>query len=387
MLTAGRSYVVDIADSELEALDRATFSANPAPLGDADIVVLCLPTPLADGAPDLSMVRAAADGRRALPAARHAGRPGVHDLARHHRGAPAADPGGRRAWWPARLRPRLLPRAHRPGPDRQHQIRGHAEDRERAHRALPRARGLVLRADRALDRGDDLDAARGRDGQADREHLPPGEHRARQRARGDGHATSGVDIWEALHAAATKPFGYQAFWPGPGVGGHCIAIDPTYLSWRAGQQLGYRVGFIEHANEVNNRMPDYVVTRVAEALNRAGKPVNGSTVLGHRRRVQAGGRRPARVTLARRCSSGSRRKGAVISYHDSFVRPMCDRRGRTGLLAAGRRDDRRAGPGRDLDAASRTWTSTRWSTPRRWCSTPEGSRQGWIRRTWSGCSA
>ena len=73
----------------------------------------------------------------------------------------------------------------------------------------------------------------------------------------------GVDIWEALHAAATKPFGYQPFWPGPGVGGHCIAIDPTYLSWRAGQQLGYRVGFIEHANEVNNRMPDYIATRVA----------------------------------------------------------------------------------------------------------------------------
>ena len=90
----------------------------------------------------------------------------------------------------------------------------------------------------------------------------------------------GVDIWEALNAAATKPFGYQPFWPGPGVGGHCISIDPTYLSWRAGQQLGYRVGFIEHANEVNNRMPDYVVTRVAEMLNDAGKPVNGSRVLG-----------------------------------------------------------------------------------------------------------
>ena len=85
-----------------------------------------------------------------------------------------------------------------------------------------------------------------------------------------------VDIWDALHAAATKPFGYMPFWPGPGVGGHCIAIDPTYLSWKAGQELGYRVGFIEHANEVNNRMPDYVVSRVAEALNDAGKPIRGS---------------------------------------------------------------------------------------------------------------
>ncbi len=90
----------------------------------------------------------------------------------------------------------------------------------------------------------------------------------------------GVDIWESLAAAATKPFGYQPFWPGPGVGGHCISIDPTYLSWRAGQQLGYRVEFIEHANEVNNRMPDYVVSRVASALNDAGKPVKGSRILG-----------------------------------------------------------------------------------------------------------
>ena len=121
----------------------------------------------------------------------------------------------------------------------------------------------------------------------------------------------GVDIWESLHAAATKPFGYQPFWPGPGVGGHCIAIDPTYLSWRAGQQLGYRVEFIEHANEVNNRMPDYVVSRVADALNDAGKPIKGSTVLGVgvafkpgvddlRESPVAAGARSARATRCRR---------------------------------------------------------------------------------------
>ena len=129
----------------------------------------------------------------------------------------------------------------------------------------------------------------------------------------------GVDIWEALHAAATKPFGYQPFWPGPGVGGHCIAIDPTYLSWRAGQQLGYRVGFIEHANEVNNRMPDYVATRVAEALNRVGKPVNGSSVLGVGRRVQARRRRPAGLTGRRRARTARRQWAPSVSYHDPYV--------------------------------------------------------------------
>jgi UDP-N-acetyl-D-glucosamine dehydrogenase len=81
-----------------------------------------------------------------------------------------------------------------------------------------------------------------------------------------------VDIWEALRAASTKSFGYMPFWPGPGVGGHCIAIDPSYLSWRTAQQTGYHIGFIEHANEVINRMPHYVVNRIGDALNDAGKP-------------------------------------------------------------------------------------------------------------------
>jgi nucleotide sugar dehydrogenase len=127
-----------------------------------------------------------------------------------------------------------------------------------------------------------------------------------------------VDIWEALHAAATKPFGYQAFWPGPGVGGHCIAIDPTYLSWRAGQQLGYRVGFIEHANEVNNRMPDYIATRVAEALNRVGKPVNGSSVLGLGVAFKPGVddlRGSPSIAVLERLAA----RGAIVSYHDPYV--------------------------------------------------------------------
>jgi UDP-N-acetyl-D-glucosamine dehydrogenase len=127
-----------------------------------------------------------------------------------------------------------------------------------------------------------------------------------------------VDIWDALHAAATKPFGYLPFWPGPGVGGHCIAIDPTYLSWKAGQELGYRVGFIEHANEVNNRMPDYVVTRLAEALNDAGKPIRGSSIIGVGVAFKPGvddlRGSPAMMVLERLVA-----KGAVVSYHDPFV--------------------------------------------------------------------
>jgi UDP-N-acetyl-D-glucosamine dehydrogenase len=127
-----------------------------------------------------------------------------------------------------------------------------------------------------------------------------------------------VDIWEALRAAATKPFGYLAFWPGPGVGGHCIAIDPTYLSWRAGQQLGYRIRSIEHANEVNNRMPAYVVSRVGEALNEAGKPIKGSRILALGVAYKAG-IEDLRESPSLGVIEGLLRKGAELSYADAYV--------------------------------------------------------------------
>ncbi|GAA3142574.1 nucleotide sugar dehydrogenase [Planomonospora alba] len=88
----------------------------------------------------------------------------------------------------------------------------------------------------------------------------------------------GVDLWEAIEAAATKPFGFQKFLPGPGVGGHCIPVDPSYLSYTV-RKLGYPFRFVELAQEINERMPSYVVTRVQRLLNRHRKAVNGSKVL------------------------------------------------------------------------------------------------------------
>lgn len=88
----------------------------------------------------------------------------------------------------------------------------------------------------------------------------------------------GVDLWESIEAAATKPFGFQKFLPGPGVGGHCIPVDPSYLSYTV-RKLGYPFRFVELAQEINERMPSYVVARVQRLLNRHRKPVNGSRVL------------------------------------------------------------------------------------------------------------
>ncbi|HLI78019.1 MAG TPA: nucleotide sugar dehydrogenase, partial [Acidobacteriaceae bacterium] len=88
----------------------------------------------------------------------------------------------------------------------------------------------------------------------------------------------GIDIWEVIDAAATKPFGFHAFYPGPGLGGHCIPIDPFYLSWKA-KEYDFNTRFIELAGEVNEAMPEFVVQQVARALNTQKKPVNGSRIL------------------------------------------------------------------------------------------------------------
>ena len=89
----------------------------------------------------------------------------------------------------------------------------------------------------------------------------------------------GIDVWESIDAASTKPFGYMRFTPGPGVGGHCLPIDPSYLSWRVRRALGQPFRFVELANDVNDHMPDYVVRRLVVALNRKRQAVNGSRIL------------------------------------------------------------------------------------------------------------
>jgi nucleotide sugar dehydrogenase len=89
----------------------------------------------------------------------------------------------------------------------------------------------------------------------------------------------GIDVWEAIDAASTKPFGYLRFTPGPGVGGHCLPVDPSYLSWQVKQSLGQSFRFVELANDVNDHMPDYVVRRLVVALNEEAKAVRGARIL------------------------------------------------------------------------------------------------------------
>ncbi|MEO5837389.1 MAG: nucleotide sugar dehydrogenase, partial [Acidimicrobiales bacterium] len=119
----------------------------------------------------------------------------------------------------------------------------------------------------------------------------------------------GINVWEAIEAASTKPFGFMPFYPGPGVGGHCLPIDPSYLSWRVRQSLGYSFRFVELANDVNEHMPEYVVRRLMSALNQRKLPVNGSRILllglAYKKNTGDARESPARVVAERLLSLGA----------------------------------------------------------------------------------
>lgn len=127
----------------------------------------------------------------------------------------------------------------------------------------------------------------------------------------------GVDVWEVIEAAATKPFGFMKFTPGPGLGGHCIPIDPLYLSWKM-KALNYNARFIDLASEINANMPRYVVSRVMEALNDRGKPLKGSKVL-----VLGAAYKPdindVRESPSLDVIGLLQQKGALVEYHDPYI--------------------------------------------------------------------
>jgi len=127
----------------------------------------------------------------------------------------------------------------------------------------------------------------------------------------------GVDVWEVIDAAASKPFGFMKFTPGPGLGGHCIPIDPLYLSWKL-KSLNYTARFIELASEINTNMPRYVVERVQEALNEQGKALNGSKIL-----VLGAAYKPdiddLRESPALDVIGLLREKKSQVSYHDPYI--------------------------------------------------------------------
>lgn len=127
----------------------------------------------------------------------------------------------------------------------------------------------------------------------------------------------GVNVWEVVEAAATKPFGFMPFYPGPGIGGHCIPLDPIYLSWKA-RMHGFEARFISLAEEINSNMPSHVVELVSDTLNKHRKPLNGSKILvlgaAYKRNIDDVRESPALEILQK-----LHQKGSIIAYSDPFV--------------------------------------------------------------------
>jgi UDP-N-acetyl-D-glucosamine dehydrogenase len=127
-----------------------------------------------------------------------------------------------------------------------------------------------------------------------------------------------IDVWEVVDAAATKPFGFMPFYPGPGVGGHCIPLDPAYLAWHVRREAGHQFRILEQAEDINAQMPAYVAARIGDALNDAGKPVNAANVLvlGVTYKADVG---DIRESPSLRVMAHLHRRGARLRFHDPFI--------------------------------------------------------------------
>jgi len=317
-LNEGRSHVDDLSDAQVTQMVMAGFRAvwDETGLTPADVIVICVPTPLsvADG-PDLSAVRAAAEtaGRLVkagtLVSLESTTYPGTTDeIVRPILEKASGLTAGldfSLAFSPERIDPGNPYFGLRNTPKVVGGVTPSCADA--AGRFYEKICDHVVRAKSARE--------------AEMAKLLENTYRHVNIALVNEMAVFcrelGVDLWDAIRCASTKPFGYQAFYPGPGVGGHCIPIDPNYLSYKV-RTLGYPFRFVELAQEINGRMPGYVADRAADLLNRHARAVNGASILllgvTYKKDIADQRESPARP-LARKL----RARGADISYHDPYV--------------------------------------------------------------------
>jgi nucleotide sugar dehydrogenase len=317
-LNAGVSHVGDIADADVAEMIRRGFraTAREEEIGSPGTIVICVPTPLSpDGMPDLGAVRVASElaarvirpgGLLILESTSY---PGTTDevvrvLVEKISGLTAGTDFSL-AFSPERIDPGNEKYGLRNTPK---VVGGHTWScTEAAFRFYSALCDQVIRAKSHRE--------------AEMAKLLENTYRHVNIALVNEMAIFchelGVDLWDSIRCAATKPFGFQAFYPGPGVGGHCIPIDPNYLSYKV-RTLGYPFRFVELAQEINARMPLYVVDRAAELLNTQAKPLNGAKVLllGVTYKQDVADTRESPVpAIARKLIA----RGAEVSYHDPYV--------------------------------------------------------------------
>ena len=317
-LNAGRSHIDDISDSELADILAGGFQASTSEdvIKDAETVVICVPTPLGeDGGPDLGAVEGSvhAIARNLTPGTlvvlESTTYPGTTDEVVR----PILEAGGLRAGVDFHLAfspERIDPGNATFGAKNTPKVVGGltAESGDRAAAFYGQIVDTVVRAKGTRE--------------AEMAKLLENTYRHVNIALVNEMARFchdlGIDVWEVIDAAATKPFGFQAFYPGPGVGGHCIPIDPNYLSYNVRAKLGYPFRFVELAQEINATMPAYVVSRAQDLLNEDGKALRGAKVLllgvTYKPNIADERESPA-VPVARHMLD----KGADLSYHDPHV--------------------------------------------------------------------
>ena len=318
-LNGGRSHVDDLTDADIAAMVARGFRAT-TDLGDCqdpDVIVICVPTPLSESdGPDLTAVRAATESAGqllrsgTLVVLESTTYPGTTDevvrpLLEKVSGLTAGI-GFNLAFSPERIDPGNPVYGVRNTPK---VVGGVTPACTEAAAAFYRSVcDTVVRAKSARE--------------AEMAKLLENTYRHVNIALVNEMAIFchelGVDLWDAINCAATKPFGFQPFYPGPGVGGHCIPIDPNYLSYKVRTELSYPFRFVELAQEINSRMPGYVVDRAAEILNRDAKALNGARVLllgvTYKKDIADQRESPARP-IARKLLQ----RGALLSYHDPYV--------------------------------------------------------------------
>ncbi|MFC6286327.1 nucleotide sugar dehydrogenase [Nocardioides sp. GCM10027113] len=279
LLAEGRSHVDDLSDQDVSRMLAAGFlcTTDESVLHDADVIVICVPTPLGqEGGPDLGAVRSAAESvaRQLQPGAlvilESTTWPGTTDDVLR----PILETTGLKAGVDFHLAyspERIDPGNPTYGIENTPKIVGGLTD-ECRDRALAFYATFI----------DTVVPAKGTR-EAEMAKLLENTYRqvnialVNEMAR-FSHALD-IDIWDVIRCASSKPFGFQPFYPGPGVGGHCIPIDPSYLSHHVQARLGYPFRFVELAQEINRSMPGYVVQRAVHMLNEQSMPVRGSKVL------------------------------------------------------------------------------------------------------------
>ncbi len=317
-LNAGTSHVEDIPDADLRTMLDNGYQATTdnTVIQEADVVVICVPTPLGDaGRPDLDAVESATDSivknlcRKSLVVLESTTYPGTTEELL----LPALETDGRKldedfylAFSPERIDPGNKTYRLENTPKVVGGVSN--ESGELAVSFYSRFIQEVVKVKGAKE--------------AETAKLLENTYRhiniglVNEMAK-FSHELD-IDIWEVIKAAKTKPFGFQAFYPGPGVGGHCIPIDPSYLNYSVRKALGHPFRFVDLAEDINNSMPNYVVQRVQDLLNEHQKSLKGSKVLllGVSYKADIADQRHSPAIPV---GNGLADKGALITYHDANV--------------------------------------------------------------------